>query len=179
MLFVKIAAKKSVEISRLLYVVNDQHQNFYMMGSMGHAISIGLGIALNQPTRRVFVIDGDGAALMHMGALSTVGHYKPRNLIHIVLDNEAHESTGGQYTTSGTTNLAGVAKSCGYQTALQVINEKELTSALESTVADYNGPEFINVKVDRKESIESVPRITEKHTTAEISYNFRDFLETE
>ncbi|MHA2022226.1 MAG: phosphonopyruvate decarboxylase, partial [Candidatus Thorarchaeota archaeon] len=108
------------KISRILYVLHDNPQNFYMMGSMGHAISIGLGVALSQPTRRVIVIDGDGAALMHLGAMSTVGHYHPSNFIHIVLDNEAHESTGGQFTTSGTTDLPAVALACNYETGINI-----------------------------------------------------------
>ena len=167
------------KISRLLYLQHDNPQNFYMMGSMGHAISIGLGVALSCPNRRVIVIDGDGASLMHLGAMSTVGHYHPSNIIHIVLDNEAHESTGGQFTTSGTTNLPAVAVACNYETGVNITDEGEFRDALTRILDDNAGPHFLNVKVSRKDTFDKIPRITESHTTKEISKKFSEFLESE
>jgi len=146
---------------------------------MGHAISIGLGVAFSKPTRRVIVVDGDGAALMHLGAMSTVGHYHPSNLVHIVIDNEAHESTGGQFTTSGTTDLPAVALACNYETGFNVTNEGEFRGALTRIFSNKMGPHFLNVKVAREDTIDKVPRITESHSTEEISQAFSEFLESE
>jgi len=99
--------------SRELFSVCDRDRNFYMQGSMGHAAALALGISLHQPRRKVVVLDGDGALLMHLGIASSIGHHRPRNLYHVVLDNESYESTGDQDTTSPTTDLCAVAKACG------------------------------------------------------------------
>lgn len=105
---------------RELYQSVDHPGKFYMMGSMGCLASIGLGIASQNPGRTVYVLDGDGALLMKMGTLSTLGHYRPDNLVHVCFDNHAYESTGGQKTTSKTTALATIAKACGYRSAATV-----------------------------------------------------------
>src|SRR5207248_27606 len=99
--------------ARELMAECDRPQNFYMAGSMGHAMAFGLGVALRLPDRRVIVLDGDGSVLMHMGTLSTIAAIAPQNLLHVVLDNEAYGSTGDQATTSRTTDLAAVAAACG------------------------------------------------------------------
>ena len=87
-------------MSRDLFEVSDKESNFYMIGSMGLASSIGLGIALKNPKKQVFVFDGDGNILMNLGSLVTIGSLKPKNLVHVVFDNNSHESTGGQPTNS-------------------------------------------------------------------------------
>lgn len=89
-------------------------KDFLTVGSMGHASSIALGIALNRPEQRVWCIDGDGAVLMHMGAMAVIGSLKPKNLIHVVINNEAHETVGGMPTAVQNLDLCGVAKACGY-----------------------------------------------------------------
>ena len=99
---------------RELYALADRPQHFYMVGSMGCASSLGLGLALARPDLRVLVIDGDGAMLMRMGNLATLGAYRPPNLLHVVLDNEAHDSTGAQATVSASTDFAALAAACGY-----------------------------------------------------------------
>ncbi len=99
---------------RELYALADRPHHLYMVGSMGCASSLGLGLALARPDRQVVVLDGDGAALMRMGNLATVGAYGGANLIHVVLDNEAHDSTGAQSTVTGGVDFAGIAASCGY-----------------------------------------------------------------
>ena len=99
---------------RELYALADRPQHFYMVGSMGCASSLGLGLALARPDLRVLVIDGDGAMLMRMGNLATLGAYRPPNLVHVVLDNEAHDSTGAQATVSASTDFAALAAACGY-----------------------------------------------------------------
>ena len=117
--------------SRELFNVADRSKNFYMQGSMGHAASIGLGVALHQPKKKVVVLDGDGALLMHMGILSSVGFYGPKNFYHIVLDNEAYETTGNQDTTSPSVDFKAAAKACGYAQSEQAKTEKELTLKLK------------------------------------------------
>ena len=102
-------------MSRDLFEVNDKESNFYMIGSMGLASSIGLGIALKNVKKRVFVFDGDGNILMNLGSLVTIGSLKPKNLIHIVFDNNSHESTGGQPTNSSKIKLEKLAKNCNYK----------------------------------------------------------------
>ena len=102
---------------RELYALADRPNHFYMVGSMGCASSLGLGLALARPDLHVVVLDGDGAALMRMGNLATVGAYGGANLTHLVLDNEAHDSTGAQSTVSAGIDFAGIAGSCGYGVA--------------------------------------------------------------
>ncbi len=134
------------KISREVYNSLDQAGNFYMVGSMGCASAIGLGLALAQPDRRIVVLDGDGACLMKLGNLATIGHYRPRNLIHVVLDNEAYDSTGGQATTSSTISLAAVAREAGYVSSQQVTEAQTLTHQLGLALTQP-GPHFILVKV--------------------------------
>lgn len=99
---------------RELCALADRPNQLYMVGSMGCASSLGLGLALARPDRRVVVVDGDGAALMRMGNLATLGAYGGPNLVHLVLDNEAHDSTGAQATVSAGVDFAGVGRACGY-----------------------------------------------------------------
>ena len=87
-------------ISRDLFEVDDKNSNFYMIGSMGLASSIGLGIALKNSKKKVYIFDGDGNILMNLGSLVTIGSLKPKNLVQIIFDNNSHESTGGQPTLS-------------------------------------------------------------------------------
>jgi len=134
------------KISRELYNSRDREGNFYMVGSMGCASAIGLGLALGQPQRPVLVLDGDGACLMKMGNLATIGHYQPRNLIHVVLDNEAYDSTGGQATTSSTISLTEVARAAGYRSVQQIGAEAPLRQYLAQALAQP-GPHFLLVKV--------------------------------
>lgn len=111
------------------------HQrDFLTVGSMGHSSSIALGIALNKPERRVWCIDGDGAALMHMGAMAVLGRHRPPNMVHVVINNEAHESVGGMPTVADGTDLSGVAKACGYPYAVCVDSFCEMDEELEAAV---------------------------------------------
>ena len=112
---------------------NDQSHkyDFLTVGSMGHSSSIALGIAINKPDKRIWCIDGDGAALMHMGAMAVIGSNRPENMIHIVINNGAHETVGGMPTVAGSIDLVGIAKACGYPSAIRVENFAELDSALK------------------------------------------------
>ena len=131
--------------SRELFGIADQPNNFYMQGSMGHAGSIGLGVALSQPHRTVIVLDGDGSALMHLGTLSSIGHEAPPNLIHVILDNGVHESTGGQNTTSATTSFSGIAASAGYKTAVDCRSLEDLRQAVRAA-SGTPGPHLCAVR---------------------------------
>lgn len=130
---------------RELFALKDRPNQLYMVGSMGCASSLGLGLSLARPDLRVIVVDGDGAALMRMGNLATVGAYSGPNLIHVLLDNEAHDSTGAQATVSGALSFAQIANACGYSLALAG-NQLELLDELLSTPAQ-DGPRFAQIKI--------------------------------
>lgn len=124
--------------SRELFEIRERNgqgheRDFLTVGSMGHSSSIALSIALQKKDRRIWCIDGDGAALMHMGAMAVIGQYGPSNLIHVVINNGAHETVGGIPTAAGnpSIDLAAVARACGYPNVFCVKNEKELTAALK------------------------------------------------
>ncbi|AOJ07447.1 phosphonopyruvate decarboxylase [Burkholderia mayonis] len=104
---------------RELYALDDRPNQLYMVGSMGCVTPLALGLALARPDLSVVAVDGDGAALMRMGAFATLGAYGPSNLVHLLLDNGAHESTGGQATVSQYVSFAGVAAACGYASAVE------------------------------------------------------------
>ena len=132
-------------MSRDLFEVNDKESNFYMIGSMGLASSIGLGIALKNPKKRVFVFDGDGNILMNLGSLVTIGSLKPKNLIHIVFDNNSHESTGGQPTNSSKIKLEKIAKEAHYK-IFKIKSKSKLISVLIK-IKNLQGPIFLLIKI--------------------------------
>ncbi|MDE6411894.1 MAG: phosphonopyruvate decarboxylase [Clostridia bacterium] len=122
--------------SRELFEIREANKqghgyDFLTVGSMGHCSSIALGVAVNEPDKKVWCIDGDGAALMHMGAMAVIGANRPKNLVHIVLNNGAHETVGGMPTVAGGLNLCEVAKACGYPNAVRVSDFKRLDKALK------------------------------------------------
>ena len=119
--------------------------DFLTVGSMGHSSSIALGIALQKPEKRFWIIDGDGAMLMHMGSLAVLGHYRPENLVHIVINNGAHETVGGQPTVLSDADLIGLAKAAGYPFAESVATFEELDQAL-LRAKERNALSFIEVK---------------------------------
>jgi thiamine pyrophosphate-dependent acetolactate synthase large subunit-like protein len=136
------------ETSFELCMLGDRPLNFYMLGSFGLASSISLGIALAR-TVRVVAIDGDGALLFNLGSLSTAGRYRPENLLHVVVDNEALGATGYQPSaTSAGTDLAAVAAACGVR-ASTVSTAEAFEQALRQALSE-NGPEVIVVKVQEK-----------------------------
>jgi phosphonopyruvate decarboxylase len=116
---------------RQLYEIEDADNNLYMVGSMGCVSSMGLGFALCKPNYDTVVIDGDGSLLMRMGSLATTGYYNPRNMIHILLDNHTHASTGGQMTVSHNVNFVEIASSCGYTRSIYVHTLVELHAWLK------------------------------------------------
>ncbi len=121
--------------SRELFEIREReaqgHQyDFLTVGSMGHSSSIALGIALNKPSTRVWCIDGDGAVLMHMGAMAVIGSQRPENLVHVVLNNGAHETVGGMPTVASGMDLVAIARACGYPVAVSVDMPEKLDEAL-------------------------------------------------
>lgn len=135
-------------ISRDLFNVHDKKTNFYMIGSMGLASSIGLGIALKKPKKKIYVFDGDGNILMNLGSLTTIGKLKPKNLIHIILDNSIHESTGGQPTASDTIKIEKIAKSCNYKQVIKVNSKNDILKKIMS-VKNSIGPIMIIIKIKK------------------------------
>jgi thiamine pyrophosphate-dependent acetolactate synthase large subunit-like protein len=159
-------------ISRELFDLRDSPQNFYMTGSMGLASSIGLGVAINKPDLKVVVIDGDASLLMNLGSSVTIGHFKPKNLIHIVLDNEAYESCSGEPSISKTAKLDKIARTVGYNFVKKVKNKSDLRKALEESLDQNRGPIFILAKIelgDRRD----LPRILKLD---KIAKRFKRFL---
>ncbi len=123
----------------------DRPGNFYMIGSMGIAASMGLGIALCKPGSRVVVFDGDGSVLMGLGVLAMVGSLRPANLVHVVFDNEAFASTGGQPTCSGAVPLDRLAGAAGYAAVRRAQSPEELQTQW-TQLRDVKGPVFLLVK---------------------------------
>lgn len=156
--------------SRELFAMGDRPGNFYMQGSMGHIASLGLGVALLQKDRRVIVLDGDGAFLMHMGVLSMVGRYQPRNFYHLVLDNESYETTGDQDTTSTNTDFEAVAQACGYRKTWQVKESGELRKQMPK-IFEEPGPVLLRIKINRLPT-KDIPRITSRYEAPEITASF-------
>jgi phosphonopyruvate decarboxylase len=115
---------------RELFETKDSERHFYQVGSMGCISAIGLGIAVSNPRVNCIVVDGDGAALMRLGNLPTLGHYKPKNLLHILLDNGVHDSTGGQDTVSNSLHFAKIAEASGYPNVKKLYTELALKEAI-------------------------------------------------
>lgn len=144
-------------ISRELFAIKDRPRNFYMLGSMGLAPSIGLGASLANPKAKIVVLTGDGNTLMSLGTLATIAKTSPKNLITVVLDNECHESTGGQETASTITRFDAIAASSGFANS-SYANSPDM---LKKTFLDFlrlEGSSFILVKLN-KERV-AVPRVS-------------------
>jgi phosphonopyruvate decarboxylase len=131
---------------RELFTISDRPNHLYVVGGMGTASAIGFGVAHVLPKQSVVVIDGDGAALMKLGALATIGFYQPSNLLHIILDNETHDSTGGQQTASGIVRFAALAAAANYRSAFAVDRPDEIREAVR--LLRYRaGPSLLHVKI--------------------------------
>lgn len=155
---------------RELYALNDLEHQFYMVGSMGCVSSLGLGIALKQPHKQVIVIDGDGAAMMRMGAMATIGHYHPTNMLHILLDNGSYESTGGQTTVADSVNFASIARGCGYASVFSAYD-------YQPAIRDWKrGLRFVYIKTATNKSKLDYPRPTV--TPPEVATRIKQLLST-
>ena len=145
-IIVSTTGKTSRELFEIREGDGSPHKyDFLTVGSMGHSSSLALGIALNKPQTRVWCIDGDGAALMHMGAIAVIGDQAPENYIHVVINNCAHESVGGLPTVAENINFVQIAQACCYRSAYSADNLQELVRILQE-IQDQKGPLFIEVK---------------------------------
>ena len=140
-------------ISRELFeyrtAMNQGHErDFLTVGSMGHASQIALGIALTQPSRRVWCFDGDGAAIMHMGSMAIVANKTPKNYVHVIFNNGAHDSVGGQPSVGLKIDLPAVAKAVGYPNVFSVDNKVDLVDCLK-VVEMVEGPVLLEIKVKK------------------------------
>ena len=134
------------KIGRELFSLGDSENQLYVVGSMGCAAGLGFGIQRTMPNQSVVVLDGDGAVLMKMGTLATIGSNKPAHFTHVILDNEAYESTGGQRTVSPWVDFCRIAAACGYRQCYRVDTEPDLARAVRAARENF-GPTLIHVKV--------------------------------
>jgi thiamine pyrophosphate-dependent acetolactate synthase large subunit-like protein len=135
-------------IGRELYTHRDLASQFYMIGSMGLASSIALGLAITQPSRTVVVLDGDGNVLMGMGALASIAAEAPANFYHVVFDNAAHGSTGNQRTISDRVPLEDVALAAGYRSAHRITELADIDGAISELFSEA-GPAMLLIEVER------------------------------
>ncbi|MEQ8195779.1 MAG: phosphonopyruvate decarboxylase [Rhodospirillales bacterium] len=156
---------------RELYALDDRKQHLYQVGSMGCAAPMGLGVALNVD-RPVVVIDGDGAALMKLGGMATIGAYRPGNLIHVVMDNSAYESTGGQPTVSPSVDFAATAIACGYKKAFRCDTLDGFEAIMKQALAEP-GPHLMHMRITPG-TLDGLPRPS--ITPPEVARRFREFL---
>ena len=170
---VSTTGKASRELFEIREANGQSHKyDFLTVGSMGHSSSIALGVALNKPEKRIWCIDGDGAVLMHMGAMAVIGANKPNNLIHVVINNGAHETVGGMPTVAEQIDLVAIAKACGYPNAVSVNSFDKLDAALQAAKS-RNELSLIEVKC----SIGARDDLGRPTTTAlENKKNYMDFI---
>lgn len=170
---VSTTGKASRELFEIREANGQSHKyDFLTVGSMGHSSSIALGIALNKPDTKVWCIDGDGAVLMHMGAMAVLGANAPENLIHVVINNGAHETVGGMPTVAETIDIPAIAKACGYKYAVCADSFEVLDKELEAA-KNRSGLSLIEVKC----SIGARDNLGRPTTTAlENKNNFMEYL---
>jgi len=172
-IIVSTTGKTSREIFEIRDKIDGNHsKDFLTVGSMGHCSSIALGIAIANPDKKVICIDGDGALLMHLGSLSTISKIKPDNFYHILLNNEVHESVGGQETSIKHINVKSLVKSHYYNKFLLIENKEKLIESI-SDFLSFNGPNFLEIKV-RPGSREDLGRPSIK--PKDNKDNFMDFI---
>lgn len=158
--------------SREAFNLQNRPENFYMIGSMGVAAAIGLGLALAKPEKKIVVFDGDGNVLMGMGTLATIGALKPANLIHVVFDNEVYGTTGNQPTYSRLVRLDHLAKAAGYVNVERVREREDIVYEFRDMLMQ-TGPSFLLIKVN--EQIEDADRVSLE--PQEITSRFKTSLE--
>lgn len=170
---ISTTGKASRELFELREANKQSHKyDFLTVGSMGHSSSIALGVALNKTNTKIWCIDGDGAVLMHMGAMPVIAANKPNNLIHVVINNGAHETVGGMPTVASNIDVVAIAKACGYPNAVSVDSFDKLDDELQKAKSK-NELSLIEVKC----SIGAREDLGRPTTTAlENKQNFMDYL---
>jgi thiamine pyrophosphate-dependent acetolactate synthase large subunit-like protein len=146
-----IAVSANGYVSRDLYETHDRPLNFYMIGSMGLASSIGLGLAMKNPQKCIYVFDGDGNILMNLGSLVTIGSVRPKNLIHLVFDNRSHESTGGQPTNSSNIRIDLIAKAANYK--VFKANSKGTLEIVLNKIKNVSGPTLVLIQIEKSKHV--------------------------
>lgn len=147
-MIVSTTGKSSRELFEYREIKNQGHGNdFLTVGSMGHSSSIALGVALNNPKKKIFCFDGDGALLMHMGSVALIGSKAPQNFYHIMFNNQAHESVGGLPTIMSDIHINDLILSCGYRKVFNASNIDELNDILPEFIQSA-GPVFLNIEVN-------------------------------
>lgn len=170
---VSTTGKISRELFELREQFNQTHSgDFLTVGSMGHASQIALGIALNKPSRKIYCLDGDGAAIMHMGSMGIIGTAACANFRHIIINNGAHDSVGGQPTIGFKINFTAIAKACGYKAAFSTENETDLVDKIKK-IKEIEGPLLLEIKV-KTGSRKNLGRPT--GTPAENKISFMQFI---
>lgn len=158
----------SRELFELRASRQQSHQtDFLTVGGMGHASQIAMGLAIGKPDARVVCLDGDGAVLMHMGSLAINGAMDAGNFCHIVLNNGAHDSVGGQPTVGFNVDFPALARASGYQVALQAVTEEEIAECMES-ILENSGPTFLEIRV-KKGNRSDIGRPTQSTTENKVS----------
>ena len=172
---VSTTGKASRELFETRVANGQSHKyDFLTVGSMGHSSSIALGVAINKPEQRIWCVDGDGAVLMHMGSMAVIGANKPKNLIHVVINNGSHETVGGMPTVAGCIDVVAIAKACGYPNAVSVDSFENLDRELEAAKRRDN-LSLIEVKC----AIGSREDLGRPTTTAlENKQNFMEYIST-
>jgi thiamine pyrophosphate-dependent acetolactate synthase large subunit-like protein len=141
-----------------LWAAGHRPQNFYMLGSMGLAFPIALGVALAQPQRRVFALEGDGSLLMQLGSLSTIAALKPKNLTMVVMDNGVYQITGAQPTPAATvSDLVAIALGCGLSNSAWATDEEDFERLIDQSMS-ASGPTLIGVRIDDKPGVGTTRR---------------------
>jgi len=174
-----IVVSTTGKISRELYEYRDStggdhRRDFLTVGSMGHCCQIALGIALAKPDRQVYCFDGDGSVIMHMGAMAITGSTKPTNLKHIVFNNGCHDSVGGQPSCGFDISIPGIARSCGYELAMEARTLEQIHQSL-AIIKSTKAPVLLEIKVD-KGAREDLGR--PKTSPLENKQEFMQFLRT-
>jgi phosphonopyruvate decarboxylase len=163
-------------ISRQLFAAKDRPATFYMQGAMGHAMAMGTAAAIAAPDRRVLVLDGDGAALMHLGSMATIGGTRPPNLVHVIIDNNAYESTGGQPSLAGAVHWQQLGTALGYRTSRWCRSAQETDRAMRAIAAEP-GPHLVAVSTGLGGG-QAPPRATNALTAPQISDRVRGWFAT-
>jgi len=170
---ISTTGKASRELFEIREKYNESHKyDFLTVGSMGHSSSIALGVAINKPNTKIWCIDGDGAILMHLGAMPVIASVNPENLVHILINNNAHETVGGLPTVATNVDFVALAKACGYKNATSVDNFEDLDKELENA-KNRRELSFIEIKSSLG-ARENLGRPTK--TALENKENFMEYL---
>lgn len=168
-IYLATTGRATRELHEQIMIHGFSHEiEFLNVGAMGHLSSIGLGLAVGAPDKKIVVFDGDAAAVMHMGSLATNGRYQPKNLIHIVLNNGVNESVGGQKSSGQVINLTAIAKGCGYETIPAFVESTEDLQKAVKQLADSNHLSFLDVHV-RQGIRKDMPGLKIEHQNAKTA----------